>query len=194
MNIRLLPIILRLRPATAAAIALCALTLAGCIDSAAPILHDAKPVFGERARLHLYSLRDGAAHEPDSVTYRWNGFRYVIPRWRLANLSAFTIHDFEGNDAIVQSFSPKGEKAIEYALARKLADGVYLVIAIDENDADEATRAALCTKAKSSPCRIETRDQLLAFARATAAKPHRGGGLAVLVAGRQPSATPPSLR
>jgi hypothetical protein len=183
------------RPIAAVHVALCALLLAGCVDSAAPILHDAKPIFGQRARLHLYALRDGAAHEPDIATYRWNGSRYVIPRWRSANLSPFTIHDFEGNDSIVQSFSTKGEKAIEYALARKLADGVYLVIAIDENDADEATRAALCSKAKFSPCRIETREQLLAFARATAAKPQQSGGLAVLVGGRSLAAgTSPSLR
>ncbi len=172
------------RPIAAACVVLGGLTLASCIDSTAPILDEGKPVFGPRARLHLYSLRDGAAHQPEITTFRWNGSRYVVPRWRLNDLGAFTMHDFEGSDAIVQSISAKGERTVEYALARKLAEGVYLVIAIDENDADEATRATFCTKAKSSPCRIETREQLFAFARATAAKPHQSGGLAVLVAGR----------
>ena len=44
----------------------------------------------------------------------------------------------------------------------------------------EATRAANCgkgDKAKTSACRIETRDQLLAFARATAASRKNLGGL-----------------
>jgi hypothetical protein len=173
---------------------LCALMLAGCIDSTAPILHDATPVFGERVRLHLYSLRDGAAHQPDTMTFRWNGSRYAVPRWRLKDLSGFTFHEFEGNDSLVQSFSAKGQRAVEYAVARKLADGAFLIIAIDENDADEATRTAMCTKTKFTSCRIETREQLLAFARATAAKPHQSGGLAVLVAGRaSPIGTPPSL-
>lgn len=185
MSIRGLHLVEKLRRSIAAAgLALGALTLTACVDSSAPILSDGKPIFGQQVYVHLYSLHDGAAHRPEVVTFRWNGARYVVPRWRLKDLSAFTFHDFEGSDAIVQSFNAKGERTIEYALARKLADGVYLVIAIDEDDADEATRASSCTKAKSSPCRIETRDQLLAFARATAAKPHPGGGLAVLVGGR----------
>jgi hypothetical protein len=163
---------------------LAAVTLSACIDSAAPILDDAKPVFGPRVRLHLFSLHDGSAHQPDIVTFRWNGSRYVVPRWRLHDLSAFTIHDFEGSDAIVQSFSAKGDRTIEYAIARKLADGTYLVVAIDENDADETTRAASCSKVKSSACRIQTRDQLFALARATAAKTYQSGGLAVIVTGR----------
>jgi hypothetical protein len=145
---------------------------------------ESKPVFGERVRLHLYSLRDGAAHQPEIATFRWNGSRYAVPRWRLNELDAFTIHDFEGSDSIVQSFKAKGERVVEYALARKLTEGVYLIVAIDENDADEITRAELCTKGKAFSCRIENRDQLLTFARATAAKPRQGGGLAVRVAGR----------
>jgi hypothetical protein len=180
-----LPIVGKLRhPIAAASVVLGAFLLGGCVESAAPILAESKPVFGERVRLHLYSLRDGRARQPEIGTFHWTGSRYVVPRWRLNELDAFTFHDFEGNDAIVQSFKAKGERVIEYALARKLADGVYLIVAIDENDADEATRTALCTKGKSFSCRIESSDQLFTFARATAAKPRQAGGLAVLVAGR----------
>jgi hypothetical protein len=166
------------------ALLLAALTLTACIQSTAPILADAKPVFGESVRLHLYSLYDGGAHKPEVVTFRWNGSRYVIPRWQLSDLAGFTVHDFEGSDAIVQSFSAKGERAVEYALAHKLADGTFLINAIEENDVDEATRAAHCSKTKFAACRIETREQLFAFARATAAKGHARGGLAVVVSRR----------
>ena len=62
---------------------------------------------------------------------------------------------------------------------RKLADGVYQVIAIDEADADEATRAANCKHPGGIACRIETREQLFAFARATAARRKNDGGLAI---------------
>jgi len=64
----------------------------------------------------------------------------------------------------------------------KLAEGVYQVIAIDEADADEPTRAAYCGKGDKtdpSPCRIENRDQLFAFARATAARQKTEGGLVI---------------
>ena len=184
MSIRALRIVEKHgRRISAPCVALLGFMLSACIDSTAPILSDGKPVFGEQVRFHLYSLYDGAAHQAQIVTFRWNGARYAVSGKR-HDVSDFTIHDFEGNDAIVQGISVKKGRTIEYALARKLADGTYLVIAIDENDADEPARATLCTKAKSSPCRIETRDQLLAFARATAAKPHQQGGLAVLVTGR----------
>ena len=45
-----------------------------------------------------------------------------------------------------------------------------MVIAIDEDDADEPTRAAHCKHPGGAACRIETREQLFAFARATAAQ------------------------
>jgi hypothetical protein len=97
--------------------------------------------------------------------------------------SAITVHAFEGADRIVQSI--RTGRPVEYAIARKLADGTYLVVAIDENDADETTRTKFCGKDAGTACRIETRDQLLAFARATAAKPHSTGGLAVLMPDRR---------
>ncbi|MEX0752419.1 MAG: hypothetical protein WD073_05785 [Xanthobacteraceae bacterium] len=165
-------------------VALAGLMLSACIDSTAPILSNGKPDFGEQVQFHLYSLYDGAAHQAEIVTYRWNGTRYAVSGKRPNDMSDFTIHDFEGPDAIVQGISIKKGKTIDYALARKLADGTYLVIPIDENDADEATRGKFCIKDKSSPCRVESHDQLVAFARATAAKPHQQGGLAVLVTKR----------
>lgn len=155
------------------------LLLAGCIDSAAPILTDTQPLLGERVRLALYGVHDGFAHEPTSATYRWRGGRYVRTGGAFKDIPAFTVHEFEGADRIVQSIRPR--QPVEYALARRLAEGTYLVVAIDEHDADEATRAKFCKKDAGTACRIEARDELLAFARATAAKPHTRGGLAVLI-------------
>ncbi len=68
----------------------------------------------------------------------------------------------------------------EYGIARKLADGTYLLFAVDEDDADEATRAKFCDKGAGTACRVATREAVLAFARASAAKPHPAGGLALL--------------
>jgi hypothetical protein len=69
----------------------------------------------------------------------------------------------------------------EYAVMRKLTEGVYLVTVIDEADADEQTRAAHCGKGEKNDrsCRITTREQLFAFARATAARQKNDGGLAI---------------
>jgi len=163
-------------------VALAGLLPAACIDSKMPILTDAKPLFGKQARFHFYDLHEGGAKQEKAVTYKWNGSRYAISGKR-NDMEDFTIHAFEGSDFIVQGLSPKKGRSVEYALARKLADGVYLVIVIDESDADEATRAKFCMKAESGPCSVETQDQLFGLARATAAKPRQQGGLAVLVAG-----------
>jgi hypothetical protein len=156
--------------------------LAGCIDSAQPLLPDAQPLLGYRPRLEFYVLRAGAAHEPTTETFAWRNGRYVPIRGSAGDLHDFTLHTFEGADMIVQSARPG--RPVEYAIARKLADGTYLLVAVDENDADDATRGKFCDTRAATACRVATREALLAFARATAAKPHASGGLAVLLADR----------
>jgi hypothetical protein len=165
-----------LRAATAA---LCALSLAGCVDSADPILADSQPVFGERLKLQLYTLDKGYAREPVQVTYAWNGGLYTHAGGGLREVSAFSVHPFEGGDYIIQTVSGKKALAAEYALMHKLADGVYRVNAIDEADADEQTRVAYCKRLDRAACRIATREQLFAFARATAARNKEDGGLVI---------------
>ena len=85
-------------------------------------------------------------------------------------MSAFSVHPFEAGDYIIQEVPVKRPRITEYALLHKLADGVYMVWPIDESDADEPTRAAYCGSPTGTACRIETREQLFAFARATAAR------------------------
>ncbi len=148
--------------------------------SAAPILTDSQPLLGKRPHLQFYALRDGAAHEPATETFGWRGARYVRTGGTTDDIGDFTLHTFEGSDLIVQSI--RSGHPVEYAIARKLADGTYLVVAIDENDADEATRSKFCSKEANTACRVTTREAVLAFAQTTAAKPHAAGGLAILIA------------
>ena len=100
-------------------------------------------------------------------------------RGNAKDIGPFTLHAFEGTDLIVQSL--RSGKPVEYGIARKLADGVYLLIAVDESDADAATQNKFCDKAANVACRVKSREAVLALARATAAKPHAGGGLALLM-------------
>jgi hypothetical protein len=156
--------------------------LAGCIDSSGPILAESQPVFGPRLKLQLYSMRKGYANDPEQATFAWNGKLYAHAGGGLRDVSAFSVHPFEGGDYIIQSVPVRRPQMAEYALMRPLSDGVYHVVVIDEADADEATRAASCGKGDTkdpSPCRITTRDQLFAFARATAARHKQDGGLAI---------------
>lgn len=171
----------------AAFAALCGLALSGCVDSSGPILTDAQPILGPRLNLQLYSLRDGHAHDPEKATYTWNGTLYVKAGGGTHDVAAFTAHPFEGGDSILQSAPANKAQSTEYALMRKLAEGVYQVIAIDEDDADEPTRAAQCKHPGGAACRIETREQLFTFARATAAKRKTDGGLAIQLDDARPS-------
>jgi hypothetical protein len=158
---------------------LCALALSGCIDSSGPILTDAQPVLGPKLNLQLYALRDGHAHDPERARFVWNGKLYAQSGHGMNDVKGFTVHPFEGGDYIIQSSPARHPQLAEYAVMHQLADGVYQVIAIDEDDADAATRAANCKHPGGTACRIETREQLFTFARATAAKKKTGGGLAI---------------
>jgi hypothetical protein len=166
----------------AAIAALCALSLSACIDSSGPVLTDSQAVLGEHLNLQLYSLRDGHALDPERSSFTWNGKLYAHTSGSLDDVRGFTVHAFEGSDYIVQSRPARYPEHVEYALMRKLVDGVYQVIAIDEADADESTRAANCKHPGGFACRIETREQLFAFARATAARHKDNGGLAIRLA------------
>lgn len=166
----------------AAAAALCALALSGCVDSVGPILPDAQPLFGERVRFQFYTLRKGFAEEPEQASYKWTGGHYVHSGGGLRDVSAFSVHPFEGNGFLIQSTAAKRPRITEYAVGFKLTEGVFQVIGIDEDDADTATRSAHCKKTDDSSCRIETKEQLLAFARATAARRKGEGGLVIRLA------------
>ena len=172
--------------ARAGLIALCALTLAGCVDSVGPILTDSQQAFGPKLRLQLYTLRNGYAQDPEQARFSWDGKRYARAGGGLRDVAAFTVHPFEAGDFILQETPVKRPHIVEYALLHKVADGVYQVQAIDEDDADEATRAANCGKGDSkdpSPCRITTHEQLFAFARATAARKKPDGVLTIRLPG-----------
>jgi hypothetical protein len=75
-------------------------------------------------------------------------------------------------------------------VAHTLVPGVYQVVPIDENDADDATRAANCARRSGSSCRVETREQLFALARATAAHRSDNGGLVIRLPDSSERATP----
>ncbi len=154
--------------------------LTNCIESTQPLLGDARPLLGDRLRFQLYALHDGAAHDPIVATFVWRGNRYALTSSGREGFGDITIHPFEGPNWIVQSIRPG--LPTEYAIARGLADGTYLAVPIDEADADEPTRSRFCSKDTAASCRVGTRDAVVAFARATAAKPHSTGGLAVLLA------------
>jgi hypothetical protein len=165
-----------------AAVAAVSALLSGCVDSVGPILPDAQPLFGKELRAQFYTLRKGFADEPEQALFKWDGERYVHAGGGMNDVTAFTIHRFEGRAYIVQSVAAKRPGVIEYAVAHKLTEGVFQVTPIDEDDADGATRVRNCQQTDDSRCRITTRNQLFAFARATESRQKSEGGLVLRLA------------
>jgi hypothetical protein len=163
-----------------AVVAVLALPLSGCISSPSPILSDANAILGEQGEIHFFSAPGSGPREHSVMTFEWSGSRYVFSG-RSGSVSDFTAHPFEGRDLILQSTAARTPRLTEYAIARKLADGVYMVIPISEDDIDDATRDRFCVKTQDASCRITTPEQLFVFAKATAAKDEEGGGIAVIV-------------
>jgi len=146
-----------------------AFALAGCVRSNEPILGDAKAILGERLQIHVFAANPDGLRDASTSSFVWDGKRYAL-RGRSREINDFTVHAYEGRDLIVQSKTARGERGYAYGLARKIAEGVYLVVPIDENDADEPARQRFCVMTGSASCRIETPEQLFVFARATAAR------------------------
>jgi len=165
-----------------AGVILCALALSGCVDSAGPLLSEAQPVLGERLRLQFYSLSKGTADEPEQATYKWDRGTYQRTGGGMTDIGSFSVHPLARDIFVVQSASAKRPGMFEYAIARRLVDGVYQVIAVDEADAGQVTRARFCKRASDSSCRIEKRNQLYAFACATAERRKGQGGLVLRLA------------
>jgi hypothetical protein len=157
-----------------------ALALSGCISATAPILTDARAILGDQIEVHLFGSPKGGGPPHTIATFQWNGSRY-LPRSRSRDFGEFTIHPYEGRDLIVQTRATRAPQPTEFALARRLAERVYLIIPIHEDDADEATRERFCTKTQDASCRISTPEQLFVFARASAAKEEEGSAIAVIV-------------
>jgi hypothetical protein len=166
------------RTAVHAILLTASLLVAGCVQSDGPILSDSEPTFGKTLRLQLYGLSKGYARDPELVSFRWNGHYYARSGGGLRDISGFSIHLFQGDDFIVQTVPARPRSPTEFAIAHRLAEGVWQVVPVDEADADAPTRDAYCKSSKSA-CVIETRQQLLAFARATAAHRKDDGGLAI---------------
>ena len=166
----------------AAGAILCALSLAACVDSSGPLFPDAKPLLGDQLNLQFYSLRKGFAGDPEQATYKWNGAKYRRVSGGMADVGAFSLHPFGRRNLVVQSEAAKRPGIFEYAVALKLADGVYQVVAIDEDDAGTTIRTRYCKRVGDSHCRVETREHLYAFARAAAQRRKDQGSLVLRLA------------
>lgn len=162
------------------------LLLAGCVQSDNPLLTGAKPLMGEIFEAHFYeNFVDGKASNVHTAVYRWTDDHYKLVRGGNTRVTSFAGIALDTDTFLVEGVS-KESNGFNYWIARKIVDGVFLIAPVDENDADEPTRAAACTgKAVSGFCFVEKKDELIRLAKATAAKTLRNPTLGVLVLRRE---------
>jgi hypothetical protein len=158
-----------------------ALSLSACVESQVPLLTDAQPLLGQQFEVHLYeNFVDGKAGDFHVSVYQWKDGEYLGSRGLGRDAKRFVAQPLAANDFLLQSTD--STNLFDYWIGRKLAVGVYLIIPLDETDADDATRAAACGKDQPEGiCQVATYDQLLKMARATAAKPVRNAALGVVL-------------
>lgn len=168
-------------PALAACVA-AILMLAGCVESSAPIVTDAKPLLGEQFNVHLYEdFTGGKPRNFHAASYRWANGEYVRASGLGSDAKRFVAEPLAGSDFVIQSTDEQGKRFV-FWIGRKLHDGAYLVFPLDIADADGATRKSICGGDQVEVCRIATREQLVVMARASAAKPPRDPVLGVVIA------------
>ena len=131
--------------------------------------------------MHLYeNFVDGKAGDFHTAAYQWKEDNYVRGSGLARDAKRFVAQPLAANDFLLQSTDNKN--LFNYWIGRKLSVGVYLIIPLDESDADDATRTAVCGKDHPEGiCQVETYEQLLKMARATAAKPVRNAALGVVL-------------
>jgi hypothetical protein len=147
-----------------------AFVLSACVQSEKPLLAGSKPLLGMRFQLTLYQdFAEGKARSVKTSVFHWSGNHYALVSGDSSGVQYFVIQPFDGGNLLIEA----NENDHVYLLGRKLADGTYGIVPIDQNDVDEATRDRTCVTRNPVICMIRTRRQLDVFVRAAAAKSGR---------------------
>jgi hypothetical protein len=156
-------------------------SLSACVESKNPLVTDAKPLVGQQFEVHLYEdFVEKKASGFHSAVYQWKNGQYVRASGLVRDVKHFVAEPLTGDDFIIQSSDDRDNYL--YWIGRRLTPGVYMIFGIDEKDADDATRKAICGDRQDDICMVTNHQQLATMARASAAKPPRNPALGVLLA------------
>jgi hypothetical protein len=161
---------------------LVAVFTAGCVRSEKRLLTGARASMGESFEAHFFeNFVDGKASIMHTAYYRWTDGQYVLVRGSNHRVLSFTSIALDNENYAVEG-TVKENTEYNYWVARKVVDGVFLIVPVNEADADDATRAAACTgKQVDGFCFVENQQDLIKLAKATASKALRDPTLGVLV-------------
>jgi hypothetical protein len=151
-----------------ALVVLASLLLAACVQSEQPLLTGTKPVLGDQFQLNLFDgFTDGKADTVRTAVFRWNAGRYVLVSGDLQDVKNLVAQPLDDNNSLLQVGN---DKEYVYLLSRKLAEGTYRILPVNEKDLDAAAQKQNCVTLKQEICTIASRQQLDTFVRASRGK------------------------
>jgi hypothetical protein len=155
-------------PGRIAVILLAALLLAACVQSDKPLLTGTKPVLGDQFQLNLFDdFTDGKADTVRTAVFRWNASRYVLVSGDLLDVKYLVAQPLDDSNSLLQVGN---DKEYAYLLSRKLAEGTYRILPVNEKDLDAAAQKQNCVTQQGDTCTIATRPQLDTFVHASLGK------------------------
>jgi hypothetical protein len=142
--------------------------LAACVEAKTPLLAGTKPMFGEQFQLNLYQdFTDGKATAVKTAVFRWNATRYARVSGEMSGVKYVVVQSLDDTNLLIETTD---EKDYVYLLGRKLAEGTYRILPVDENYVDAAAQKQLCVTQDRQTCTVATRAQLDAFVNAALGK------------------------
>ena len=158
----------KVAPGRIAVMLLAALLLAACVQSDKPLLTGTKPVLGDQFQLNLFDdFTDGKADTVRTAVFRWNTSRYVLVSGDLLDVKYLVAQPLDDSNSLLQLGN---DKEYAYLLSRKLAEGTYRILPVNEKDLDAAAQKQNCVTQQGEICTIATRQQLDTFVHASLGK------------------------
>jgi hypothetical protein len=150
-------------------ILLAAFMLAACVQAKTSLLGESKPMLGDQFQLNLFEdFTDGKAVEAKTSVFRWNATRYALAGGDPpSGVKFFAAEPLDADTLLIEASN--GE-VYAYLLGRKLAEGTYRILPVDEKYLDKATQTLTCVSQNSDTCTVATRPQLDTFVHASLGK------------------------
>ncbi len=146
-----------------------ALMLAACVQAKTSLLGVTKPLFGDQFQLNVFEdFTDGKAASATASVFRWNASRYALVSGDPpSGVKFFAAEPLDADTLLIEA---SDETDYAYLLGRKLDEGTYRILPVDEKYLDKATQAGTCVTQTSEVCTVATRQQLDTFVRASLGK------------------------
>ena len=167
-------------------IAMICLSLGSCVVSEKPLIVGAKPILGAHVSAVLFrDYKDGQGYSAQGSSFRWEDGFYVRAGADGDKVVKFAAEPLQGEDFILERTQDdrgaNGRQVYAYFLGRRVAEGAYVGVPLDEDALSPAYRKTVCGDLEPGIfCNVASREQVEAIANATAKRALRDPSVVVL--------------